>query len=140
MDKLFGLPVVIDSALDMDEIFIGHKAHERVFNDALIKGSGLLHLDLSALERSFSRGSAKSLMWGMRYFDDYMQHTVKHELNMLQTAQTTNGPGTDPLFEAMEKHNQLMKMGRACMKEMFHAKPLNLNQHTNGPVKAKDWE
>lgn len=40
----------------------------------------------------------------------------------------------------MDKHNQLKKMGRACMKEMFHATPLNLNQNTNGPVKAKDWE
>ena len=113
--------------------------------DAFMYGHGIIKTDFSDVEkltvRHFKmRGSNKSVWPTMYMWDEASKHTVKYDLKMLQTAQTSTGPGKDPLFEAMDKHNQLIKLGRKAIHEMFHATPLNLNQKSTGPYKAKDWE
>ena len=113
--------------------------------DAFMYGHGIIKTDFSDVEKLTvrhlkMRGSNKS-SWPMMYmWDEASKHTVKYDLDTLQTAQTSTGPGKDPLFEAMDKHNQLIKLGRKTIHEMFHATPLNLNQKSTGPYKAKDWE
>ena len=169
MKSLFGMNLIeIDSITDMDKVFIGHRdqlppiktrgitATEMLEQMAAYAGKNL-HADLLdaaiyGVGYNFSdvekltvrhlkmRGSNKS-SWPMMYmWDEASKHTVKYDLDTLQTAQTSTGPGKDPLFEAMDKHNQLIKLGRKAIHEMFHATPLNLNQKSTGPYKAKDWE
>lgn len=111
--------------------------------DAFSTGHGLSEICFDNLEKLAirnMRGSSKPMWPAMFTMAEADKHTVKYDLKVLQTAQTSNGPGKDPLFEAMDKHNQLIKLGRKAIHEMFHARPLNLNQKTPGPYKAKDWE
>lgn len=123
----------------------------KAMGDAVHSGLGVIEIDsLSQLEEQVTaqairaqRGRSKSginqLIWHM--WDAVYVHTVKHDLKQLQYAQTRTSQGSsDPLFAAMELHNERIRLGKKAIKEMFHAKPLNLNQHTTGPLKAKDWE
>jgi len=90
------------------------------------------------------RGSGKSrlneLMWG--YWDSMLSptKTVRYDLNALATAQSTPLKGVDPLFEAMEKRNECIRLGKKAIAEMFHAQPIRGIYPTKGPIKAKDWE
>lgn len=128
------------------------KAFAKAMTDAVDKGVGAITIDsLSELETRVTaqairmqRGSGKSnlnrVMW--QAWDEMQLHTVKHDLKQLWDAQCrTTQQSSDPLFEAMELHNERIRLGKKAIKEMFHATPLNLNQQpTNGPIKAKDWE
>lgn len=122
-------------------------SNARNIGDALLEafstGHGLSEVCFDNVEKLVMRnmrGSSKSMWPAMFAFAEADKYTVKHDLKQLQDAQTSNGPGKDPLFEAMDKHNQLIKLGRKAIHEMFHARPLNLNQKTPGPYKSKDWE
>lgn len=130
--------------LEQMAVCVGENLHDTLL-DAAVYGVGHTYSNFDSIERLTGkhlrmRGSNKPL-WPMMYmWNEASKHTVKYDLDTLQTAQTSTGPGKDPLFEAMDKHNQLIKLGRKAIHEMFHATPLNLNQKSTGPYKAKDWE
>ena len=114
---------------------------------------------LADLAESSARGNNKALS-GMVYgrfghklnwtifdeIDGYVksidQGTVARALAELPgTRMTTLEDGDDPLFEAMERHNNRMKAGKAALKVLFKAQALPVyHNKSTGPAKTKDWE
>lgn len=116
--------------------------------DAFTHGHGLAEVSYDDVEKLTiehmpRRGSGKQNLWNA--FADWKtmpdRHSVASKMFELQSAQSTSNYGDDPLFEAMERHNKRMKLGREALRHMFQAPPLpTFGNHTNGPNKAKDWE
>lgn len=67
--------------------------------------------------------------------------TVATALSQVPGTRMTTDVDDDPLFEAMERHNNRIKAGKAALKTLFKAEPLPIcHNHTTGPAKTKDWE
>lgn len=131
----------------------------------MFKGVGMSFgglLDFSELEDkvladlvlSSTRGNSKAaygrfghkVNWSiLDAFNGHVKHidhgTVARALAELPGTRMSTEVDEDPLFDAMERHNNRIKAGKAALKTMFKAEALPVYHNlTTGPAKTKDWE
>lgn len=67
--------------------------------------------------------------------------TVATALSQVTNTRMSTEVDEDPLFAAMERHNNRIKAGKAALKTLFKAEALPVyHNRSTGPAKTKDWE
>lgn len=104
---------------------------------------------------SYGRGSGKSRLYADlmdQLFKEYIEvgngvvkpgvhDTVATALSQVTNTRMSSEVDDDPLFAAMERHNNRIKAGKAALKTLFKAEALPVyHNRSTGPAKTKDWE
>lgn len=105
---------------------------------------------------AYGRGSGKSLFFGNLIHEMFnktysgavgtgyvagVHDTVATALSQVSGTRMSSEVDEDPLFAAMERHNNRIKAGKAALKTLFKAEALPVyHNRSTGPAKTKDWE
>lgn len=104
---------------------------------------------------AYGRGSGKSRLYADLMDQFFKAHievgngvvkpgvhdTVATALSQVTNTRMSSEVDEDPLFAAMERHNNRIKAGKAALKTLFKAEALPVyHNRSTGPAKTKDWE
>ena len=119
-------------------VITGHKTSKSpIFGMPYGRGSGKSRLYTDLMDQLFK----EYIEVGNGVVKPGVHDTVATALSQVSGTLMSSEVDGDPLFEAMERHNNRIKAGKAALKTMFKAEPLpGYHKRTTGPAKNKDWE